>query len=486
VRSTRLRSLLSAAFVAALGVGLAAQQMTPTQPRGNQGEGPFDRLVIRGVTMIDGTGAQPRGPMDIVVEQNRIIEVASVGFPQVAIDPERRPTKGTKEIDGTGPVPDARLRRPSRALWRRAGQHPRLRLQAVDDARRHHRARRAVRRMDWDLGQRDLSARRTRSSRRASSRITARSRARAGTRSKPQTPDTAREWVRWAKANKGIDGLKLTGYDPEIMAALLDEAKKHNLGSTAHIDQMGVVRMTARDASRLGLGAMTHYYGLFESLLKDSSIQQYPVNQNYNDEQHRFGQVARLWDKIHPRGSEPWNALIKEWVDRKFIIDPTMTIYSAGRDVMRMRNADWHEKYTHPVALGVLPAEPRRARRLLVRLDDRGRGGVEEVLPGVDELPERLQERRRPRHDRLGFGLHLPDLRLRLHPRARDAAGSRVPPARGHPLGHAARRRGAARAQGQATSSSASSGRACWPTWCSSTRTRSQNFKTLYGTGACA
>ena len=62
--------------------------------------------------------------------------------------------------------------------------------------------------------------------------------------------------------------------------------------------------MTARDASRLGLGTLTHYYGLFESLLKDYSIQPYPVNQNYNDEQHRFGQVARLWDKIHPRGSE--------------------------------------------------------------------------------------------------------------------------------------------------------------------------------------
>ena len=60
MRSTRLRSVLSAAFIAALGVGLAAQQMQPTPPRGNQGEGPFDRLVIRGVTMIDGTGAQPR------------------------------------------------------------------------------------------------------------------------------------------------------------------------------------------------------------------------------------------------------------------------------------------------------------------------------------------------------------------------------------------------------------------------------------------
>jgi hypothetical protein len=164
---------------------------------------------------------------------------------------------------------------------------------------------------------------------------------------KPQTPETAREWVRWA-AGKGIDGLKMMSFDPEIMAALLDEAKKHNLGSTAHLGQMGVARMNALQASRLGLGAMTHYYGLFESLLKDHSVQPYPSNQNYNDEQHRFGQVARLWDKIHPRGSERWNALIKEWVDRRFILDPTMTIYSAGRDVMRSRNADWHEKYTVP------------------------------------------------------------------------------------------------------------------------------------------
>ena len=72
---------------------------------------------------------------------------------------------------------------------------------------------------------------------------------------------------------------------------------------------MGVGRMNALQASRLGLVDLTHYYGLFESLLKDYSIQPYPVTQNYNDEQHRFGQVARLWDKIHPRGSERWNAL---------------------------------------------------------------------------------------------------------------------------------------------------------------------------------
>src|SRR5438477_92581 len=45
-----------------------------------------------------------------------------------------------------------------------------------------------------------------------------------------ESPEKAREWVRMA-AQTGIDGIKLTAYPPEIMGALLDEAKKLGLGS---------------------------------------------------------------------------------------------------------------------------------------------------------------------------------------------------------------------------------------------------------------
>ena len=37
-----------------------------------EGEGPFNRLIIRGATVIDGAGAPPRGPVDIVIEKNTI------------------------------------------------------------------------------------------------------------------------------------------------------------------------------------------------------------------------------------------------------------------------------------------------------------------------------------------------------------------------------------------------------------------------------
>src|SRR5207249_8084998 len=75
---------------------------------------------------------------------------------------------------------------------------------------------------------------------------------------------------------------------------LLDEAGKFGLGSTAHLDQMGVARMNARDAVQLGLGTVTHYYGIFEALLKDYSVQPYP-----RSEERRVGKEcrSRMWRK---------------------------------------------------------------------------------------------------------------------------------------------------------------------------------------------
>src|SRR5690606_36139758 len=65
------------------------------------------------------------------------------------------------------------------------------------------------------------------------------------------TPEMAREYVRWA-AGKGVDGFKLGSHDPEVMQALIDEAKKHGLGTQAHLAQTGVAHMNALDAARLG------------------------------------------------------------------------------------------------------------------------------------------------------------------------------------------------------------------------------------------
>jgi imidazolonepropionase-like amidohydrolase len=131
------------------------------------------------------------------------------------------------------------------------------------------------------------------------------------------------------------------------MAAVLDEAKKLGLGSTAHLQQTGVPQMNAMNASNLGLGAVTHYYGIFESMYEGTSVQPYPENYNYNDEQWRFGQVARQWSLVKPHG-EKWNAFLKVLKANNTTLDPTMTTYMSGRDLMKRRTAEWHEPYTLP------------------------------------------------------------------------------------------------------------------------------------------
>ena len=57
---------------------LADQPYAPDR-RSDEGEGPFARLIIRGATVVDGSGAPPVGPMDVVIEGNKIVEVRGVG-----------------------------------------------------------------------------------------------------------------------------------------------------------------------------------------------------------------------------------------------------------------------------------------------------------------------------------------------------------------------------------------------------------------------
>ena len=240
--------------------------------------------------VIDGTGAPPFGPMDVVVENNRIARIRSAGTPGVPLrsEPRRRPRR--HEIDGTGmylmpgfvnlhmhvgDTPKAPEAEYVYKLWMAhgvtTGRGVELRPQAMA------------------LRKRSAAPTATRSSRRASS--TTSGPAPAGTRGPVDTPEKAREWVRWCKEN-GVDGMKLVAYPPAIMAALLDEAKKLGLGSTAHLEQRGVAQMNALTAAKLGLGTVTHFYGHFEALLKDYEIQPWP---DADELQRRAVPLRRRW-----------------------------------------------------------------------------------------------------------------------------------------------------------------------------------------------
>src|ERR1700688_2578080 len=102
-RISRLKVALFTLVLAGTGQMLAQGGPTPAPNRTpKDGAGPYDRLVIRGITVIDWAGAAAAGPMDVVSEQNPIVDVVSVGAPHVPIKERGRPAKGPREIDGAG------------------------------------------------------------------------------------------------------------------------------------------------------------------------------------------------------------------------------------------------------------------------------------------------------------------------------------------------------------------------------------------------
>ena len=318
--------------------------------RVNEGEGPFTRLIIRGATVIDGTGAPPIGPVDIVIEKNRIVEVRSVGYPKVAIREAARPTGAVKEIDATGMyvLPgfvDCHAHIGGVAQGTPAEYVYKLWLAHGVTTIREPGSFNGV---DWTLRERERSAR----NEIVAPRIFAYVGPGLGWEKGPlRTPELARQFVLWAK-QKGVDGFKIIGdgpvYDPDIMKAFLETANAQGLGSTTHLAQMGVARMNILAAARLGLRSMEHWYGLPESLFTDRTIQDYPLDYNYNDESHRFGEAGRLWKQAAPPGSRKWNEVMDELIRLNFTLDPTLTIYEASRDLMRAMRAEWHDRYTLP------------------------------------------------------------------------------------------------------------------------------------------
>ena len=322
---------------------IAAQEMEQVLPReAGEGGGPYGTLVIRGATMIDGTGAPPEGPVDIVVEGNRIAAVARGGAPQSVIAGADRVVDaqgmyvlpGFVDVHGHNGDPD-KAPQPSYGfkLWLAHGVT-------------------TVRGVGFGWGPDDPSLDQKRRS--AANTIVA---PRLFAYAVPgdvwsggavDTPEKGREWVRWAKA-RGYDGVKFfNNEDPATFSAINEEAEKLGLGTVAHLGQRGIAQVNARKAIELGLDGVTHFYGHFESLLEDSAAPQYPADYNYLDEQSRFAWVARLADQVGEPGSEEWDEYIDFMVEQGVTLNPTFNIYSASRDVMRARNLEWHEQYTLP------------------------------------------------------------------------------------------------------------------------------------------
>lgn len=338
----RFLTLFSLLFFASQSFG----QIEKAPPR-TEGLGPYDQLIIRGVTLINGNCAPPTGPVDIVVEGNRIASIRNVGSPGSPIDSTRRPKlkEGGYElncdgmyllpgfVDMHGHIGGEEQGTPAEYVFKLWLAHG---VTTIRDPSCGNG-------LDWVLEEKEKSAK----NEIVAPRIFAYT-VFGQKYGKPiSTPEEARDWVR-KNAQAGADGIKFFGAPPEIMAAALDENKKLGLRSACHHAQMDVARWNVLNSARAGLTSMEHWYGLPEALFTDRIVQHYPVDYNYQNEMNRFEEAGKLWEQAAPPFSEHWNAVMQELLDLDFTIDPTFNIYDANRDLQRTRRAEWHEEYTLP------------------------------------------------------------------------------------------------------------------------------------------
>ena len=90
-------------FVLSLFMPFLALAAPESAPDRDTGEGPFDRLILRGVTVVNGEGAPPVGPMDVLIEGNRITRLRNLGIMTPVPEDRRIPVEeGDRvlELDG--------------------------------------------------------------------------------------------------------------------------------------------------------------------------------------------------------------------------------------------------------------------------------------------------------------------------------------------------------------------------------------------------
>jgi len=338
-----LASVLGLASVASV----SAAPQIPSAPDRSEGEGPFDRLILRAATLIDGTGAPPFGPVDIVVEGNRIVDIVSVGAPGAPIEQDRRPAvrEGDQvlELEGHYVLPGfvdlhGHLGGTAQGtpaeyvlkLWMAHGI-----TTSADPGSGNG--------IGWMLEHK----RRSDANEITAPRLLPSPSFGQGWDEPISAPQQARDWVNEI-ADIGSHGIKFFGLRPDLMEAALDQAEQRGLYTTMHHAQLNVAWMDVLDSARLGLTSMQHWYGLPEALFTDRALQNYPVDYNYNNEQDRFSEAGRLWQQAAPPYSDHWNAVMDELLEIDFTLVPTFHAYETTRDFMRGARAEWHEEHTLP------------------------------------------------------------------------------------------------------------------------------------------
>jgi imidazolonepropionase-like amidohydrolase len=327
----------SLAILAVLVILLGTVSALQAQNRGVEHGQRYDRLVIRNIVVIDGKGTPARGPLDIVVEGNKIAAVRGANTRPDAYKNEKHVLDGTGMyllpglINSHVHLQDERAGIPQPfeyeyKVWLSCG------ITTI----------------------RDVSSD-------AKKALIERRKSQEGTIVAPRlyiymvageaTPEEGRKAVRAIK-EQGGDGVKIFGMDRDIMAAIVDESKKLGLKVAHHV---GVEETDTRDVAAFGVDTIEHWYGVPDAALKGS--QNFPPSYNYNNESDRFRWAGRLWREADPAKLD---AILAKMVEKGVAWVPTFSTYEACRDMTRARNLPWFKEYLHPALEEYFKPSPAR------------------------------------------------------------------------------------------------------------------------------
>ncbi|HQZ95357.1 MAG TPA: amidohydrolase family protein [Pyrinomonadaceae bacterium] len=325
------RSAVCAALISIMcSAGFA--QMSPSSFSGKR----VKRIVVRNAMVVDGSGKPAAGPFDIVVENDVITQIVSFDPVAAKEGKARRPEKGDLDIDATGKyvlpglinlhghTQDERAGIPMPVeyvtkMWLACG------ITTVRDAWASKKV----------LGFRDQIN--------AGTLVGPRIFPYGGyfDAPTPATAEQARQRVRDLKA-AGYDGIKLYTIDRDLMAAMMDEAKKQGMRVMHHV---GVEETNAWDDIKGGTTSIEHWYGIPDAAI-ESGRQNFPATYNYNNEVDRFRYAGRLWREADPAKLDK---VLDGMVAGGVAWDPTLVIYEASRDLQRAQTNPAFVEYLHPV-----------------------------------------------------------------------------------------------------------------------------------------
>ncbi len=322
----------------------------------------YNRLVIRGATVLSGRGTPgsnrampPEGPVDIVIENGVIVDMVPMDPVNAAGNGPsfRRPT-GDKIVDARGMyvMPGlvemhAHLPAPNALVGPRSFEYVfRIYLghgvTTVRDAgsgagvERLVAERRRVEANEAPGPRTVLCLRWPQPLRRWD---------------EGNTPEKARLMVRQFKA-RGADCIKISkspGHYPDVMEAAVDEGKK--LGMHTMVD-LKVSESDARVASNAGVRSIEHWYGVPDAALGGS--QNFPTDYNYWDELDRFRYAGLLWSEAD-RHPEQLSAVIDLMIRNGTNWNPTMSVYEDNRDLWRAAGLPVRETLVHPNEIAAGP-----------------------------------------------------------------------------------------------------------------------------------